>query len=135
MRSAGRKRIVSHHAQAGSVPDNMATSTGFDYFGICDITLPAAPAHIITTPAPAITPHAPGTWRTYQETAHCTQLDKQFVSVFREDATSGYLLRKKRTKVDFMRAARDKAWRHSYSNKGSNFMIRLMPEGHPASPI
>ena len=117
-------------------------STGFDYFGVCDLGDAGLPCtkHKTHAPAPApapapepvITPHLVGQWRTYRETSGNIELAKMFVSVYRETRDNGYIQRKRKTKVQWYG---DTAFRNSYSNQGDGFILRLMPEGHAPSPL
>jgi len=105
-------------------------STGFDYFGICDIVLPSAPvpapvpAPIIPAPVP---PHIIGTFRIYKEQTG-VMMGKDYISVYRSDEKNGYVQgHHKKTKVWF---SLNSAYRNSYSNRGDGFSITLMPVGH-----
>ena len=105
------------------------TSTGFDYFGVCDVVLPSLPTAPAPAPAPAPEhePHIIGTYRVYMETTP-VMFGKEYISVYRSDEKTGYVDGpRKKTKATFNAHG---THRNSYSNNGSIFTIRLMPVGH-----
>jgi len=101
------------------------TSTGFDYFGVCDVVLPSLP----TAPAIPVPPdtHIIGTYRIYKE--QCSvMIGKEYISVYRSDEKTGYVDGpRKKTKALFCPGG---TFRNPYSNNGSIFPIKLMPVGH-----
>ena len=104
---------------------NKMTSTGFDYFGVCDVVFPSLPT-ALTTPAPPDT-HIIGTYRIYKEQTS-VMLGKEYISIYRSDKKTGYVDgTRKKTKVWFYP---NSTQRNSYSNKGDTFIIKLMPVGH-----
>jgi len=137
------------HATKHDLASNKMTSTGFDYFGVCDVVFPSLPTALtipapvppslptaLTTPAPAPPDtHIIGTYRIYKELDGGTLKDKLYISVYRSDEKTGYVegvARKKdgvrkKTKVVFHKVTR----RTGYSNGHmAIYPIELMPVGH-----
>jgi hypothetical protein len=98
------------------------TSTGFDYFGVCDVVLPSLP----TAPVPPDT-HIIGTYRIYREQTS-VKIGRELISVYRSDEKTGHVEGHwTNVKVVFSPSG---TFRNSYSNRERGLPIKLMPVGH-----
>jgi len=119
------------HATKHDLASNKMTSTGFDYFGVCDVVFPSLPTALTIPAAPAAPapppPHIPGTDRIYKETESFE--GKEYICVYRSDEKTGHVSRTKYngTKVFF---DADGAFHNSYSNPRNISPIELMPVGY-----